>query len=329
MSMHKVLKFVQGSVSKKDFNPVLKHFVIEDGFVRGFNGSLALCAPIDMAVACKPKADQLVDALSHCDDEVVLAITGTGRLRVKSGRYAASVDCVPDDSTPHATPQGNRYPVEGAAILAAMTTLGPVVGDDASRPWTNGIMFVADRAYATNNVIATEMFLGTTLVQGDGAVVVPRDAIREVVRVGEPPSEVQLDKNSITFHYPDGKWIYTQLLLPDQWPNIPGLLDSLESGTLQAFPADFFHALAKIKKRCDKVGRVHFGGGSMGTVPLGQEDGSHYDIPQLVHDGVWQVDMLQLLEGVAELIDFSMWPRPALFTGKNGWLRGALAGLRV
>ena len=42
MQVLSALKFVQGSVAKKDFVPALKHVVIENATVRGFNGVLAL-----------------------------------------------------------------------------------------------------------------------------------------------------------------------------------------------------------------------------------------------------------------------------------------------
>jgi hypothetical protein len=37
--------------------------------------------------------------------------------------------------------------------------------------------------------------------------------------------------------------------------------------------------------------------------------------------------MLELLDGVAEKVDFSAWPSPAMFYG--GMLRGAIVGLRA
>ena len=40
------LKFVKGAVSRKDHVPALTHFQIKNGFVKGHNGTLTLCAPM-------------------------------------------------------------------------------------------------------------------------------------------------------------------------------------------------------------------------------------------------------------------------------------------
>ena len=44
------LKFVQGSVAKKELLPSLTHFKIEDGHIRGFNGTIAISAPKACAI---------------------------------------------------------------------------------------------------------------------------------------------------------------------------------------------------------------------------------------------------------------------------------------
>ena len=50
------LKFVQGAVARRDFVPALTHFYIADGFVKGYNGRIAICAPIDVDLVATPKA---------------------------------------------------------------------------------------------------------------------------------------------------------------------------------------------------------------------------------------------------------------------------------
>ena len=100
------LKFVQGAVAKKDFIPSLTHFIIEDGTVRGYNGMLALCSPLPFDIACKPKADSLVKAIANCAETVQLSLTPAGRLSIKSGKFKAFIDCIPDETTPHVQPEG-------------------------------------------------------------------------------------------------------------------------------------------------------------------------------------------------------------------------------
>lgn len=324
--MLKTLKFVQGAVSKKDFLPALKHFVIENGTVRGYNGTLALCAPIPLQISCKPKADELVDAVTNCKEEIVMSMTATGRLRIKSGAYASSVDCVPDENTPHAVPDGEIHPIDGEAFMTGIKVLQPFIGDDASRQWSNGLLFVNQSVYATNNVIAAEYYMRFAL---PSVVMIPRDAIRELVRIDEAPISIQLARNSATFHYSDGRWLYTLLGMADQWPDIPGLIDHTVHGPLFPIDTRLFDGLEAIRKRVDKIGRVYFHNTGLSTVAAGDPDGSQYHVPDLQWEGIYNIDMLRLLEGVVEEIDWSQWPGRCYFTGAKKYMRGVMVGLKL
>ena len=93
------LKFVQGAVAKKDFVPALNHFRIEGGRVKGYNGMIALCGPIDLDLSITPKALEFTKAIQACTDTISLHITPAGRLSIKSGRFKAFVDCL-DEAFP-------------------------------------------------------------------------------------------------------------------------------------------------------------------------------------------------------------------------------------
>ena len=56
MDLLDALKFVQGSVAKKELQEGLTHFRIVDGTVRGFNGTISLCSPVPLNIDCTPKA---------------------------------------------------------------------------------------------------------------------------------------------------------------------------------------------------------------------------------------------------------------------------------
>ena len=46
--MLKTLNFIKGSIPKKSYLPVLTAFSIEQGTIKGANGSICLCSPIDI-----------------------------------------------------------------------------------------------------------------------------------------------------------------------------------------------------------------------------------------------------------------------------------------
>jgi hypothetical protein len=91
-------------------------------------------------------------------------------------------------------------------------------------------------------------------------------------------------------------------------------------------PAGIFNALETIRHFADKEGRVFIGDGSIRTHE--QKDlGACVDIPEINFEGLYQIDMIRLLDGVAQSADFSTYPRPCLFYGDR--LRGAIIGMRL
>jgi DNA polymerase III sliding clamp (beta) subunit (PCNA family) len=312
------LKFVQGAVAKKDFLPALTHFCIENGTVRGYNGTIALCSPIPFDIACKPKAETLVRAIGNCADTVQLSLTPAGRLSVKSGSFKTFIDCV-DGETPHLLPTGQRVEVNGVALLAGLKAVQAFIGEDASRAWCNGVLLKGGSMFATNNVTLVEFWAGSTLPI---VANLPRTAVRELIRIGEPPSHAQYDETSVTFHYEGRRWLRTQLL-PADWPDLSRVLD--QPCTPQPVDSRIFEALEVIKPFADKLGRVLFQGGSMCTHEA-EGEGASYAVDGLAVDGVYNIEMLELLQGVAVQVDFTTYPKPCLFFGEN--IRGAIIGMR-
>ena len=317
--MLKELKFVQGAVAKKDLLPALTHFRIENGHVRSFNGTLALSSPINLDIDCTPKAEPFVKAIQNCKETVTMSMTPAGRLSIKSGKFKAFIECV-EEETPHVTPEGEEFDIDGDALLAALKKITPFIGDDASRPWSNGVLLKGQSAYATNNVSLIEYWIGSTFPL---VVNVPKAAIREMIRIDEAPERAQVKDNSISFHYSDGRWIRTALL-DIQWPDLQKILD---------VPADavtiderIYEGLDTIKPFVDKLERVYIHDGVMSTT-LTEGEGASFEVPDFPYEGVYQLKILNLLKGTANSIDFSSYPKPCIFYGER--LRGAIIGMRV
>lgn len=312
------LKFVQGAVAKKDFLPALTHFVIENGTVRGYNGTIALCSPIPFDISCKPKAEPLVRAIGNCTETVQLSLTPAGRLSVKSGGFKTFIDCV-DGETPHALPSGQQVEVNGPALLAGLKAVQEFIGEDASRAWCNGVLLKGGSMFATNNVTLVEFWAGSTLPI---VVNLPRAAVRELIRIGEPPTHAQYDEHCVTFHYEGRRWLRTQLL-PADWPDLSRVLD--KPCNPQPMDSRIFEGLANIKHFADKLNRVIFRDGCMCTHDTDGE-GASFAVEGLAVDGVYNIEMMELLQGVALQVDFTTYPAPCLFFGEN--LRGAIIGMR-
>jgi hypothetical protein len=313
------LKFVMGAVAKKDFLPALTHFVVENGTVRGYNGTIALCSPIPFDIACKPKAEPLVRAIGNCKDTVTLSMTPAGRLSVRSGSFKAFVECA-EGETPHMLPSGERVDFDGTVLLAALEAVWPFIGSDASRPWCNGVLLRGPSVFATNNVTLVEYWAGATLPI---VVNLPRAAVKELLRIGEPPTHAQYEDNSVTFHYEGGKWLRTQLLSAE-WPDLSRVLDRPSNPV--PIDALLFEGLGVIKPFADKMCRVMFKDGMLRTHETDGE-GAAFAVDGLAPAGVYNIEMLELLQGSASTVDFSTYPNPCMFFGDK--LRGAIVGMRA
>ena len=81
------INFVKGAVAKKDFVPNLTHFQICDGFIKGYNGEMAICSPISCDLNMTPHAGQFLQAITSCEDTVALSRTKSGKLSVSSSNF--------------------------------------------------------------------------------------------------------------------------------------------------------------------------------------------------------------------------------------------------
>lgn len=318
--MLKELKFVQGAIAKKDLVPALTHFRIEDGEVRSFNGTLAISSPIAFDINCTPQGAPFVKAIQNCKDAVTMKITPTGRLSIKSGKFKALIECV-DAETPHVKPEGEYHTVEGDHIIKAFKILYPLIGDDASKAWSNGLLLKGSSAFATNNIVIAEYWLGThfPLVCN-----IPAVAIKEVLRVKEAPIGIQIGDGNITFHYNDKRWIRTNLFDAKAWPEVARVLE-VDSNPIP-INEGLFEALDVVKPFTDKMGRVYISKGKVMT-HLNDEDGASYEVDGLEINGVFARDKLMLLKGIATTADFSLYPKPSTFFGDR--VRGVIVGMRV
>ncbi len=327
--MLKELKFVQGAVGKKEFIPAVTHFCFENGTVRSYNGTMALCTPIDCALECKPLAVPMVAAISKCTETIALSITPTGKLSIKSGSFKALVPCNNDDVQVHVLPEGDFIEFDGQALLDGLKAVQPFIGTDASRQWGMGVLIKGKSLFATNNVCLIEYWVGADFPR---VVNLPRAAVAELLRIGECPIGAQCTDTSMTFHYSSGKWLRTSLY-STQWPDLESVLN--RPGNLRPIDPMFWNGLDSLKMFTDRNGSVLISDGMMRThEDIGE--GACFELDwcqapetaeEFKHPSLWNVSMLGLLQGVATQLDLSSYPSPCLFQGER--IRGAIIGMRL
>ena len=316
--MLSALKFVKGAVAKKNYIPALTHFRIENGFIKGFNGSIGLCSPIDLDLSVSPKAVPFAKAIQTCKDTISMHITPAGKLAIKSGKFRAFVECT-DVAYPDVEPEGETIELAGD-FLPAIKKIASFISKDDLRSWSKGILFHNKSAFATNNLIIVEYWLGYTFPM---TINVPQVAITELIRIDKEPTHLQLTDKSITFHFENGQWLRS-CLLDLGWPDPYKFLDGESNQT--APPDTLFDDLEDILPFVDQLGKVYFTAEKIAT---GLDDGlgASINIEGLPEAGCYNIKQLLLLKGLIEKIDFTLYPKPSLFTG--GPIRGALVGFRA
>lgn len=316
------LKFVQGAVGRKDFIPELKHFKIASGFVHSFDGVIALCSPIPLDIECMPKAVPFIKAISNCGEQVALVLRDNGKLNIKSGKFTVNIDCLTEDY-PFTYPTGEEVKLDNIGFIKAIKTLEPFIGNDASRMWSNGILFNGHSAFATNNVIIVEHWLG---VEFPIKCNIPIQAVRELVRINEEPTSIQYDSNTITFHFKGDRWLKTSQYSVE-WPDINKLLN-VESNCIP-LDSEFFSALEHVKPFVGDMGQIYINNNVISTSNE-ESEGARYELSNSLGEwvnGVYQIQMLEKLKGVADVIDLTMYPSPSMFYGGSA-IRGAIVGMR-
>lgn len=316
------LKFVQGAVAKKDFVPELTHFHIGDGRIYGFNGVLAISTPTDLAVTATPKARSFVKAVEKLpeDAEVVLNLTAAGRLSVKAGNFRVFVECHETSKEFVKVSPGGELVELPAGILPVLRKLAPFMGIDASRPWAMGIRLDGQSAYATNNIVLVQHWLPMVFPT---PLTIPAEAVKEMLRIKADPTHIQLEANAVSFHYPNGAWLRTQLAVGD-WPDISRILD-VECAPLP-LPEGFFDAINRLDGFTNDANDLHLRGDIVATSPH-DDDGAQVTLPGFDGIGCHFLNQVARLDGVATQIDFSLYPSPCIFYGDM--LRGAIVGKRA
>ncbi len=313
------LNFVKGAVAKQGFIPALTHFRISRGTVRGFNGQMALSSPIATDLDCSPNAKQFVRALNACKETVALHLKG-GKLVVQSGPFKCNVDCSDPLAFPDIVPAG-RFVNITPEFYEALTILEPFISEDDNRPWSCGILLEAQSAFATNNLVAVECWHGLGLPL---RVNLPADSVRELLRVGEPPHRLQIEAHRISFHWPDGRWLATQLLTAE-WPDVAAVIERA-SGTQKAVPEVFWLALEQLLPLCDKADACWLLGDQIATGPEPDSEGAAVQV-DCAPQGAYNARQLAKLRELAQTVGWDAYPNAVPFFGEK--CRGVILGRKT
>lgn len=315
--MIEILNFIKGAISSKDFIPVLKHFHIKNGVIQGHNGYLTLNSSIPLNIDCSPNGDKFIKAISGCTTAARLTFNEKlNKLKIASGSFTANIECT-IEKFDFIIPDEKQIEIDGEALLKALKTLKPFISSDASRLWSNGILFKDNSAFATNNLILIEYFIGSDFKQSFN---LPSFATNELIRINEIPTHMGWSDGTVTFYYDNDKWLKTSLY-STEWPDISKIFPN--HYRIDEIDPELFVGLDNIKQFLNVTKSVYFKKNNIST-NVNDHDGARYDLP-ISFEAIYNHDMLMLLKSVCTHIDLSRYPKPGYFNGEN--TRGIIIGI--
>lgn len=323
--MRDTLNLVRGAVSTKDLLPVLTHFHIYEGRVQGGNGRVAIDAPCQELAGfdCTVPAERFLKAVDACDSEPKLKLTDGGKLTVSKGKFRATLPLADHAAFPRtpAVPKVNSFlgKVKLPALLPLLRRLYPFIGEDASRPWSCGVLLDGGYAWATNNVTLARapcpVFQNTLL---------PVFAIDELLRIGQEPVSIQADENALWFYFTGGWWMRCQKL-QGAWPDVAAFMPA--EPPVRAWPAaPLAVAVRKVLPFCPdpKCPVVQIGPEGVGTLEGEMSALEGYDdLPA----GCFRAEPLLAALDAAQSVDLSTYPKACYWSGED--IDGIIVGMRA
>lgn len=235
--MINALRFVKGAMASKKLDPVLANYCIKDQRIYGFNGRLTLSAPLKLDFNIVLPGDKFYSAIAACGEEADLTLTPKGHLSIKSGSFKARIQpgCNPE-AFPLVLPEGKPYEIT-SDWMEALAAVEPFISDDASRPWSRGVLIKNGYAYATNNIILVRAKLPDMF---DAEMYITAATIKELLRIKEQPLEAYLSENLISFRFKGDRWMTSNLGVSG-WPDVESYLQ--EFPPLDKLPEDLVEEL--------------------------------------------------------------------------------------
>jgi hypothetical protein len=317
------LKLVHGAVGDRTLLDIMTAFHIYDGRLQGMNGRVAIDAECSelKGVSATVEANRFLKAIEGCEGEPTLT-QEDGLLCVKHKRFRAKMKLMDSAQYPRqeVEPGKDHKVKDGVELLEALRILRPFVSQDASRPWSMGVLLRDGFAYATNNVILLRVPVGFAVPP----TVIPVFAIDELLRIGCAPDAVRLADTSLYFQFASF-WLRSQLMATP-WPDAPALFKDWPK-RITKLPDGIREALAKIEQFIpdEKYPVIFLGDGGIATMEgdySAQVEG--FKLPK----SAFRVEHLKLLFEVASHVEFSIYPGRCPFKG-DAKVEGFIVGVKT
>lgn len=217
----KSIDFLEAVVASRPINPVLRDICVNEGNLQVSDGKITANVTKRLFLDHKftTNAEKFLRAMRavSMDEAKDIKLNVKKHLSLSSGGFRVRMALSDFDAYPFIlSPEESMY-TGCFGLVDTLKLLRPFVGNVAkTAPWTCGIQFVKDHAYATNNIILvrTESLVE---INEDVAIVLPVFTIDALIKIGEDPDSMATDGKQAWFLYSDGRWLQS-VLIDATWP---------------------------------------------------------------------------------------------------------------
>lgn len=310
-----MLKLVNNAVASKPLIPIMTYLHFYGNRVQANNGKLCIDAPSTLHLEITVEASKFLRAVKLCKQDMQVLLTEQQKLSVKGKKFRALLHTLPQDTFPRLELDAGC--LLNVDIIGAIEKLCPFISEDASRPWSQSVLFRAGYAYATNNIILARVPCAVPL-----DFILPPYAIEALINIGNNPLLINVTENYIGFHYEDESWLRS-CNVDHPWPAVEKLI--VETDTVP-LPEDFSKRLEELLPFCNDPKLPIF---TLNTEGVHTDVGDHLAMMELgsFPDSRFRAEPLIMMANTATHIDFTTHPQPCYFKGEGG-LEGVLMGIR-
>ena len=228
------IDFVARGLQQRRFDTTLCTISFGGGWVQTFNGAVTCQAPVSLDIVFTTDSQMLLQAFKTCDYAPTLKLSPKTVLITGKG-VSIRLPCIPNTAK-KITPQGTQFKIKGLRDLC--TVLKPFISEDASRRWSQALLFKGGYAFATNNIA----LIRKKYTAPD--ITLPGEAVTFILKHKEEPSSLYIDENLITIKYEDGKLLQIPGVA-EAWPALDTIYKDFPK-KLKKIPSSFCDVFEKV-----------------------------------------------------------------------------------
>jgi len=311
------LQFV--SIAQREVGEQIQtHCVLDNGWILATDGGISAGCKIEDTLQASPHTRRLSAALKKCQGSIAIVQLSNAQLRVKAGKFSATIPCVDSADMPTIYPDA-KIAVLSNAIKAGFAACAPIINESAPEAYKAALLLQANTIVGCNGHLLLEYWHGIDLPPG---IMIPKAAAVAIANCEKNLTGFGFTDRSATFHFEDDSFIKTALFNND-YPNFNQIIE--KPSNPWPVPADFFIGLDHVLEFAEN-GHIFFDNNLMKSSKI-ESLGANYQVDGLTGGMGFNGKYLKIVQ--KEFIKAAFIPDDAVVFFFSDNARGMLKGLMI